>query len=1568
MKKFIAVLLGLLIQSAILAQTPAGFSYQAVLRNAEGQVLANQSASLRVSLTNSDGSTTFYSETHELTSSAQGVIQLVVGNGQNKTGRFASTPWGTQIVYIDVALMVNGAGSYTSMGRQPLQAVPYALFAADGVSIQWLGELATAPLMPSKNQAFYSTTDKKSYIWDGDSWEIIAMDGMPGPAGTGLTLRGGWSSTATYSAGDYVFDESTSSAELNSMWICQAPVGPSAARPRYDTAHWVEFEAPAGPQGPAGLNAIPIHWLGSFSAAPTSPTVNQAYYNSTDRKSYIWDGATWNILAKDGEPGGISIPGINGQLLVHNGNTWTATGKISINADTVGIGTLAPISKLVVKSDATAQPEDPIFEVRNSDGYVVFGVYNEGVRVYINSSGKGNKGGFAIGGISGAKENLEYFRITPDSARIYINSYPTTKGAKGGFAIGGISGAKGTMELLRVTADSTRVFINSTGKGSKGGFAIGGISGAKGTQEYLRVTPDSTRVYVNELPTKGAKGGFAIGGISGAKGTSVQFLNLTPENYFVGHESGKSISGGLYNSFLGYQAGMQNTTGSSNSLLGYQAGYNNTEGTSNLFLGFQSGYSNSAGSYNSFLGYQAGFSNTTGRANTFLGSYTGQMNTEGNSNTFIGFRTGLTNLIGLGNVFIGDSTGLFNYSGSNNVFIGSKSGFSNSSGNDNIFIGQNSGYYNVAGEKNTFLGYNAGNRNNGSYNIFLGNEAGFWNQTGQYNCFIGYRAGYISMYSSYNTFIGYESGISTKTGAANVFLGYRSGYSNQNGANSIYIGNESGFNNDSSYNVFVGTYSGRGNNGAKNTFLGYKTGYNATQGGKNVFIGDSTGYNSYSGNQNVFIGSSAGVSNIGSSNVFIGASTGLQNYEGASNVFLGQAAGMKNASGSFSNFIGYRAGFENVSGSQNIFLGSEAGLGNQSGSYNLFIGNKTGYSNQANYNVFLGFESGFSNVLGTTNVFLGYQAGRTNSSGSNNAFIGNQAGFSNSSGNENVFLGFNAGLSNTGGASPAGSFNTFLGSEAGKYNTSGSNNIYIGRAAGTGSTSGSAATNNVFLGNQTGKDITSGSSNVFIGYQAGYSNTASSSNVYIGHQASYSNRGHDNVVIGKSADANGNATDFYYNVIIGTESGYNNRGSWNTILGYQAGYSNITGASNVLLGNQAGYSNISSSNVYIGYWAGRENNRTDGENVFIGRSAGEKYNGWQSVGIGAFAGYQGGGASSGRGNVFIGSGAGYYEPGNYKLHISSGTTDLNQSLISGDFINKTLKFNADVTVSSKLYSGSYSGGTAGSINAYSMEVGGVSPSGTNGFATIYFHHNAALAHQLRYTNGTLYLEAAGNGYGTNATPSLSVGGALYAGLNGGNVGIGTTTTSNKLEVAGTARFASTISGYVATIHNNGNTSSYNGLNIIAGTNASGAGGTFIRFQRPNAVFPYTPVTTGSIEQLDANTISYNTTSDERLKENIVDSRCSINDLMKVKVRDFNFKDDKAKKTQTGFIAQELYTVYPFAVSKPSTEDDLWQVDYGRITPLLVKAIQDQQAQINSLKDENEQLRVEIENIKALLKR
>ena len=128
---------------------------------------------------------------------------------------------------------------------------------------------------------------------------------------------------------------------------------------------------------------------------------------------------------------------------------------------------------------------------------------------------------------------------------------------------------------------------------------------------------------------------------------------------------------------------------------------------------------------------------------------------------------------------------------------------------------------------------------------------------------------------------------------------------------------------------------------------------------------------------------------------------------------------------------------------------------------------------------------------------------------------------------------------------------------------------------------------------------------------------------------------------------------------------------------------------------------------------------------------------------------------------------------------------------------------------------------------------------------------------------------------------------------------------------------------------------------------------FIRFQDGTEVKFYV-YSNGNVKNKNN---SYSAISDVKLKENIVDTPNKLNDILKVKVRNYNFKNDNLK--QIGVIAQELESIFPSLVSEsPDTEIiDKKVVDLGTTTksvkysvfvPILIKAIQEQQTIIESL--------------------
>lgn len=180
----------------------------------------------------------------------------------------------------------------------------------------------------------------------------------------------------------------------------------------------------------------------------------------------------------------------------------------------------------------------------------------------------------------------------------------------------------------------------------------------------------------------------------------------------------------------------------------------------------------------------------------------------------------------------------------------------------------------------------------------------------------------------------------------------------------------------------------------------------------------------------------------------------------------------------------------------------------------------------------------------------------------------------------------------------------------------------------------------------------------------------------------------------------------------------------------------------------------------------------------------------------------------------------------------------------------------------------------------------------------------------------------------------------------GLVGIGTLSPFYKLHVVN--------NGQPIYVENTTNTMFSDGMTVRSGSNTT-AGTWMIDFRRPDNG------QIGIVFQNGANSVSYNTTSDIRLKNILGNSSKGLNDLMSIKIYDYFYKDDPSKKVVVGFAAQELNEVFPQSVTppRPGSENDPrsnpWMVDYGSLTPLLIKAIQDQQKIIEGLEKRIEQL-------------
>ncbi len=104
-------------------------NYQGVARQADGTLMSGMSLTIDVKLKfGSSSAEAEYEESHSLTTDANGVFSLSIGDGSTISGDYGSLPWGNQAAFASISLNGN------EIGTTELMAVPHALSSADN---QW---------------------------------------------------------------------------------------------------------------------------------------------------------------------------------------------------------------------------------------------------------------------------------------------------------------------------------------------------------------------------------------------------------------------------------------------------------------------------------------------------------------------------------------------------------------------------------------------------------------------------------------------------------------------------------------------------------------------------------------------------------------------------------------------------------------------------------------------------------------------------------------------------------------------------------------------------------------------------------------------------------------------------------------------------------------------------------------------------------------------------------------------------------------------------------------------------------------------------------------------------------------------------------------------------------------------------------------------------------------------------------------------------------------------------------------------------------------------------------------
>lgn len=484
----------------------------------------------------------------------------------------------------------------------------------------------------------------------------------------------------------------------------------------------------------------------------------------------------------------------------------------------------------------------------------------------------------------------------------------------------------------------------------------------------------------------------------------------------------------------------------------------------------------------------------------------------------------------------------------------------------------------------------------------------------------------------------------------------------------------------------------------------------------------------------------------------------------------------------------------------------------------------------------------------------------------------------------------------------------------------------------------------------------------YLGFRAGISGGSSSyNNIAIGNGAlEYNETGYRNVAIGSAALANNMATNNL--VAIGDSALHlNTTGVLNTAVGYQTLKSNSTGSMNTALGYAAMRSRTSGDmNTAIGYGA-MTGNLIGQNNIAIGALSLSQSKCSNSIAIGNFTLMY----NRANGTIAIGDSALFLNG----ISNSDPALSVENMAIGNKVLWNSRTGNTNLAIGYETMFGNTTGNSNLAIGKQAL------------YNVLNTHNNVSIGHLSGYANTGSNNIFIGNNAGQNAQSSNklyienssadSLSALIYGDFQGDSLCLNAKTIiRNQLGVRGSAGTTGIELGYgVAGKESNAGRMGYalftsNAVDIVGGgTQASSrvirfwaeGGSRFTGKVVPDADNAFLLGESGkrwSAVWAANGTIQ---TSDARLKTQIRASEYGLKELLQLRPVQYHWKANPNAAPELGFLAQDVQQLIPEAVVDPGNGDPLG-MKYAELIPVLTRAIQEQQEEINLLKAELKNLR------------
>jgi len=367
------------------AQTPQSFTYQAVARDASGNVLASKNIGLRMTILSN--TTAVYTETFNTATNAYGMFTVTLGTGTVVTGNFFTINWAqgsSSQKSLKVELDPAGGSAYVDMGSTTFNSVPYALVAdkATNMTLDNLTDVNAAS--PGTNQVLQ---------WNGSAW-------VAGNAGvqTNNTLSGDGSSANPLK----LADQSAASGQVL----------------QWNGSSWNPATISGGVGDNWGTQFVQKNVTLEGNGTGASP-LKLAQQGAANGESLLWNGSVWGpgkpAISVDGVFTGQGTPAnplklgqqgaANGDVLRWSGTTWVPGAPFSLPYFGSGTGAVGFATFSITNPSTSGNSRNAIDAIANggtalngisdpASGKAVSGKSDNGIGIYGTAGSNGLAGQF----------------------------------------------------------------------------------------------------------------------------------------------------------------------------------------------------------------------------------------------------------------------------------------------------------------------------------------------------------------------------------------------------------------------------------------------------------------------------------------------------------------------------------------------------------------------------------------------------------------------------------------------------------------------------------------------------------------------------------------------------------------------------------------------------------------------------------------------------------------------------------------------------------------------------------------------------------------------------------------------------------------------------------------------------------------------------------------------------------------------------------------------------------------------------------------------------------------------